>query len=150
MNENSGLSIIFFVVYILFIILVLTSFWKIYVKAGRKGWEGIIPIYNIYVLMSIVGRPSWWFILYFIPLINLFITIIVSIDLAKSFGKGTAFGVIWLWALSIAGYPYLAFSNAKYSGPSVKPANNSQSKPAESPTQPTTPPVSTTETKTNG
>ena len=28
------------------IVLIFASMWKIFVKAGRAGWEGIIPIYN--------------------------------------------------------------------------------------------------------
>ena len=45
--------------------------WKLYVKAGRKAWEAIIPIYNAVVLMQIINRPKWWVILLFIPIINL-------------------------------------------------------------------------------
>ena len=34
--------------------------WKLYVKAGRKAWEAIVPIYNAVVLMQIINRPKWW------------------------------------------------------------------------------------------
>ena len=42
--------------------------WKLYVKAGRKSWESLVPIYNGIVLMKILKRPSWWIILLFIPM----------------------------------------------------------------------------------
>lgn len=32
--------------------------WKIFEKAGRKGWEAIIPIYNMYVMTQIAGLQS--------------------------------------------------------------------------------------------
>ena len=38
-------------------------FWRIFEKAGQPGWAAIIPIYNVIVLLEIVGRPLWWIIL---------------------------------------------------------------------------------------
>lgn len=125
-NPAAGFGFAMFILYIAIIVFFLFCYWKIYVKAGRQGWEGIIPFYNIYILMGIIGRPGWWMILYFIPFVNIFITIIVAMDLAKSFGKSSWFGVVWLWLLSIFGYPYLALSNAKYTGPSVKPTTTAK------------------------
>ena len=34
------------IIYLLIVVLLLVSMWKVYEKAGRQGWEGIIPIYN--------------------------------------------------------------------------------------------------------
>ena len=45
-------------------------------RAGPAG-QAIIPIYNYYVLLKIVGRPGWWLILYFIPIVNIIVGIIV-------------------------------------------------------------------------
>ena len=35
--------------------------WKMYVKAGRPGWAAIIPVYNWWVWVEMIGRPRWWF-----------------------------------------------------------------------------------------
>jgi len=88
---------------------------KIFSKAGRKWWEAIIPIYSTYVLLKIVGRPGWWLLLFFIPLVNIIALIVVMVDLAKVFGKGvgTAIGLILLPIIFV---PVLAFGKAKYSG----------------------------------
>ena len=60
--------------WLLFILLIqvihFLATWKLYIKAGRKAWEAIIPIYNAIVLMQIINRPKWWVILLFIPIIN--------------------------------------------------------------------------------
>ena len=61
-------------------------------KAGEAGWKSIIPIYNIIVLLKIVGREWWWVILFLIPIVGFIIWIIVALDLAKAFGRGTGFG----------------------------------------------------------
>lgn len=91
--------------------------WKIFVKAGRPGWESLIPVYGNYILTcTIAGKDSTTFILHFIPFINIYSTIVTSIALAKSFGKDDGFG-IGLWILGIIFYPILAFSDAKYVGP---------------------------------
>lgn len=37
--------------------------WKLFKKAGREGWEAIIPFYNQYVLVQIAGLNWWYFLL---------------------------------------------------------------------------------------
>ncbi|MCA9870442.1 MAG: hypothetical protein KDI03_01840 [Anaerolineae bacterium] len=108
-------SVCSLVVFLLFII----GAWKMYVKAGHPGWAAIIPIYNIYIILKIVGRPGWWLILFFIPFVNIIILLIVSIDLAKSFGKSAVWGIILLFFLSVIGYLILGWGSDQYQGPSV-------------------------------
>ncbi len=110
---------IFLVVQLAIIIFLIASIWKVFTKAGQPGWASIIPIYNIIVMLQIVGRPWWWILLLLIPIVNLVIFIIISIDMAKSFGKGAGFG-IGLFLLGIIFYPILGFGGATYQGPSVK------------------------------
>ena len=61
--------------------------WKLYESAGRKRWEAAIPVYNSIVLMKIIGRPTWWTILLFIPIINLIIFPVIWVETLRSFGK---------------------------------------------------------------
>jgi Family of unknown function (DUF5684) len=95
------------------VIFIFASLWIVFTKAGQPGWAAIVPIYNVYVLLKIAGRPGWWLVLYLIPLVSLVIAIIVSLDVAKAFGKGTGFGV-GLALLSPVFYPILAFGDARY------------------------------------
>ncbi len=99
-------------------IVVIVSLWKVYTKAGQPGWAAIIPIYNVIVLLQIVGRPLWWIVLFLIPLVNIIFGILVYIDLAKSFGKsaGFAFGLMFLCFIF---FPILAFGDARYLGPAA-------------------------------
>ncbi len=90
--------------------------WKVFTKAGKPGWAVLIPFYNAYVLLKIAGRPGWWLILMLIPLVNIVISLIVAIDVAKAFGQGAAFGVILLFLLSGIGYLVLGFGNYRYVG----------------------------------
>lgn len=68
--------------------------WKLYVKAGRKAWEAFTPIYNAIVLMKIINRPTWWTLLLFIPIINLFMFPIVWIETLRTFGKKSTLDMI--------------------------------------------------------
>lgn len=82
--------------------------------AGQPGWSSIIPIYNLIVWLRIVGRPLWWIILFFVPFVNIVISIIITYQLAKVFGKGVGF-TIGLILLPFIFYPILAFGQATYS-----------------------------------
>jgi Family of unknown function (DUF5684) len=99
-------------------LLLIVAMWKVFTKAGQPGWASIIPIYNVYIWCKIVGRPGWWVILMLIPLVNFIILIILSLDMAKSFGKGVAFG-LGLAFLGIIFLPILGFGSAQYQGPSA-------------------------------
>ena len=108
---GAGMMILYFVV----VIFMLIVMWKIFVKAGKPGWGVLIPIYNVILMLEIAGRPGWWFLLMLIPGVNIVISIIVILDLAKAFGKGTSFGLGMLF-LGIIFYPILAFGDAQYAG----------------------------------
>ena len=110
------LGAIFWIIYLAVIIVIIAAFWKVYAKAGKPGWAAIVPIYNLIVLLEIVGRPLWWFFLFLIPGVNFIIGIIVYIDLAKSFGKSAGFG-IGLLLLGFVFFPILGFGDAEYQGP---------------------------------
>lgn len=112
------IGLIFLVVYLAVIVVVIAGAWKMFAKSGQPGWAAIVPIYNIYVLCKIVGRPGWWTILFFIPFVSIVIAIMVCIDLAKSFGRGTgtAVGLILVGFVFI---PILGFGEAEYQGPAA-------------------------------
>ncbi|MCW2120211.1 signal peptidase I [Flavobacterium sp. 7A] len=61
--------------------------WKMYEAAGRNKWEAAVPVYNAIVLMKIIGRPSWWTVLLFIPIINLIMFPVIWVETIRSFGK---------------------------------------------------------------
>ncbi|MFD9704706.1 DUF5684 domain-containing protein [Lentzea sp. NPDC059081] len=116
---SAGIGIVGIILYLAFLVFAIVVMWKTFTKAGQPGWAAIIPIYNFYVWLKIAGRPGWWLILMLIPVVNIIISVIVSIDFAKSFGKDTVFGVVGLWLFSLIGYAILAFGGAQYHGPAA-------------------------------
>ncbi len=77
----------------IYTVLVLISEWKVYEKMGRAGWEGIVPLYNCYVLFQVLYGNGWRFLLLLIPIYDIYLLFKVNIDLAHAFNKGTGFGV---------------------------------------------------------
>jgi hypothetical protein len=113
-QRNDGGGTVFMLVWLAIVVLAIIGLWKVFAKAGKPGWGCLIPIYNIILLLDIAGRPIWWIILFFIPLVNIIVCIIVPIDVARNFGKGTGFG-LGLAFLGFIFYPILGFSDAQYS-----------------------------------
>jgi hypothetical protein len=102
-------------IYLAFIILMIASMWTIFSKAGKPGWAALVPIYNLIVLLDIVGKPWWWLLLMFIPIVNFVVIIMIYHNLSLSFGKGAGF-TVGLILLGIVFLPLLAFGDAEYVG----------------------------------
>lgn len=112
---SAGMGIIGSIFYFGFIALMIASMWKINTKAGQPGWACLIPFYNIIVMLKIAGKPAWWLVLMFIPLVNIVIAILMTAGIARAFGKGAGF-TVGLLLLSPIFYPILAFGDAEYQG----------------------------------
>lgn len=112
------IAIIFLVAFVIFII---AAMWKVFEKAGQPGWAAIIPIYNIYIMTKIGGKPGIWTLLCLIPIVNYVFMIWLTNMISKSFGKDEGFtaGMIFLGFIF---WPILGFGSAKYLGPFGNPA----------------------------
>ena len=111
-----------FAVHLLILALYLVSWYKMFEKMGRQGWEGLIPIYNMVILLEVIKKPWWWVLLMlFIPIVNIVFMILAFIELSKRFGQGTAFA-IGLTFLGFIFFPLLAFGDYHFT-----PDNNNYS-----------------------
>jgi hypothetical protein len=112
---NPIVMLIVVVIELALAILTIAGLWKTFEKARLPGWGAIIPIYNVYLMCKLAGRPGWWFLLYLIPCVNVIIAIVIVLDIAKNFGKGAAFG-LGLFILPFIFFPILGFGDARYRG----------------------------------
>lgn len=71
----------------IFIIGSLYGLFLLYKKAGKQGWEAIVPIYGQYVMAQLVGRPTWWIVWLFVPIVNVFVFYDFYLNFIKAFGK---------------------------------------------------------------
>jgi hypothetical protein len=104
------------------IIIVLTivvtgfSLMGMFTKAGQPKWAGFVPLYNTIVLLKISGLSPWLLILSFIPVANIVLLVLLAINLAKVFGKGTGIAVLTFFLPAIAFF-VLSYGDARYLGP---------------------------------
>ena len=77
------------IIFLVFQIIYFLSTWKLFIKAGEKPIYSLIPFYNLIIMMKIIKRPKWWFILLFIPVINLLMAGVIIIETLRSFGKNS-------------------------------------------------------------
>lgn len=113
MDEDFGLSPMFWIVWLAVVVFVIAAWWKVFTKAGKPGWAAIVPIYNIIVVLEIAGKPLWWILLMLIPLVNIVVAIMVYVAFARNFGKGVGFA-LGLVFLGIIFMPILAWGDAVY------------------------------------
>lgn len=99
----------------------LAVYWKVYEKAGEPGWSSLIPLYNLFILVRIAGKPWWWFLLMFLPVVNIIAAVLLHLALAARFGKGLLFG-LGLAFLGVIFFPILAFGKAEYQSSVPSPA----------------------------
>lgn len=106
-------GMLFMLIWLAVMAAVIVGCWKMLEKAGQPGWGIIIPIFNVYLLIKVAGRPGWWLLLFLIPLVNMIVSIVLAVDIAKNFGKGVGFA-LGLIFLGFIFYPILGFGDAQY------------------------------------
>ncbi|MBL7942852.1 MAG: hypothetical protein JNM00_08805 [Flavobacteriales bacterium] len=91
---------------------------RLFAKAGKPWFAALIPIWNVAMVLRIVGRPVSHMAYFLIPFYNVYFFFKLHIELAQSFGKyGVAdyvlcclFNVFYILNLGLA-------YNEEYYGP---------------------------------
>ena len=104
--------------------------WKVYKKAGKAGWESIVPIYNQWVLCEITGVEKWFFALLISPIVVSIInfkylnglaymaalgaSFFCNYNLSIKFGKKGYGYALGLTLLPYVFYPILGFGKSQF------------------------------------
>lgn len=115
-----GIVSTYFIIFLAVIAFNIICRWKVLKKAGKEGWEAIIPIYTNIVFLQITNNPIWLLALLLVPGVNavgaVLYNVFVSINLSKAFNKNTAFALLLIF-IPLVGYPILAFGKDQYHKP---------------------------------
>ena len=123
---------------IIWYVLIVIAYWKVFSKAGEAGWKSLIPFYNVYTEFKICWKNQNMFWIYlacviasavlgqisgFVAILGsvagicaLVVTVLLNIRMAKAFGRGTGFAVGLLFLTPIF-MMILGFGSSQYLGP---------------------------------
>ncbi|WP_019501087.1 DUF5684 domain-containing protein [Pseudanabaena sp. PCC 6802] len=59
-----------------------------------NSWLAWVPIAQIWVMIRAAGKPGWWLILLFVPLVNFVIGLIVLFSIPPNLGKSSLLGLL--------------------------------------------------------
>ena len=114
---------IFILALLVISILQIIGMWKVFTKAGEKGWKSLIPFYNIAILYKISGMSPYLVFVYIvllIPIVNWFAAIALTaiglyqkINLMKAFRASTGLSVAMIMVPFVT-YLILGFGKAQY------------------------------------
>ena len=100
-------------------VVTIIALWKVFQKAGKNGWEAIVPVYNAITLLQIIGINPIWCLGLFVPVLNIVIAIAVAMRLAQGFGKETSF-VVGLILLNTVFMSILGFGKDTWDASRIK------------------------------
>ncbi len=80
-------------------------------KTGTPDeWWAWVPILNILLMLNIAKKPTWWIVLFLIPIVNVVIGIIAMMGVAEARGKPSWLGILLIVPIANLVLPgYLAF-----------------------------------------
>jgi signal peptidase I len=115
---DSGQILVLILISVLIVLLPGIGLYKMFEKAGRPGWKGLVPFLNTWEMLNIARKPKWWFFAQFVPVAGWFFSLLIMIEFVKCFNKfkfyqhaATVFaGVLYM--------PYIGFNKKdRYIGP---------------------------------
>src|ERR1043166_3072271 len=108
---------IYLLLFLLATLLPVVGLYKLFEKANIKGWIALVPFYNYYVWIKLIGRPMWWIIFTFIPFLNLIVLLLMRAELANNFGKRSFSQHLAMWLIPFIYMPLIGFDpRVKFTG----------------------------------
>jgi signal peptidase I len=92
--------------------------YKVFEKAGEAGWKTLIPFYNLYIWLKIIEKPMWWYAFLLIPFINVFVYMLMVVELVKCFKKN---GLLEQGIAAVFPFIYLPFLGFNHNEEFIRP-----------------------------
>lgn len=90
------------------------ALYKIAQKCDHKSeaWWGFVPILNVFLIIKCASRPLWWFVLLLVPIVNIVVSVMLWMDVARNVNQSPVWGVLTLVPLvNLVAVGYLGFSS---------------------------------------
>lgn len=116
--------------YILFGVLLLSThigLGLLFRKAGEAWWKALIPFYNYYILVRLVGKPISWFVGMCVPILSSVLWLILATDLTRRFGREGFWDGVAAMVIPFLYFPWLGLQeNVRYHQAEELPAPGSR------------------------
>ena len=96
------------------------AFWhKSFVKADRKSWEALVPVYNYFIAFKIGCKKPWWSLLLIFPGVHLIMWSVANTSYIRRFG-------FYSFADTLQGifFPYLILAKIANTDVEIQPETN--------------------------
>lgn len=107
------------VIYVI-ILASVAGLYKIFEKAGEKGWKAFVPVYNYYTWVKILNKPWWWTLIFLIPGVGFMLIMVMAGITVQALGKKNVLFMILSGIFFFIGLPYLGFTNTTFALPEKK------------------------------
>ena len=131
MATLGGVFVVLILLVIAVVVFQIIAMVKVYKKAGKAGWEAIIPFYNTWVLCEITNVKKWWiffmaeaaaicsilglaFLTPLAAIVTLAGTFVINYNLSIKFGKDPVGFGIGLTLLPVIFFAILGFGTATF------------------------------------
>ena len=104
---------------LIIILFPMLNYW-IFDEAGVGGYKALIPFYNYYIWLKVIGKPWWWLLLMLVPFINFFMIMLMLVQTALSYGKHNLGEQALAVLVPFVYVPYLGLSKKEHY---IKPEN---------------------------
>lgn len=120
----NGAALLFNGIGLLILVTFSIGLYKMFEKAGEAGWKALVPFYNWFVWLKLIGKPSWWLVLLIIPVVNILVLVSMVIDLARAYGQHDLKHHTAALLLPFYWFPKAGFdAKIKYVGPPAEQKN---------------------------
>jgi len=76
-----------------------------------NAWWAFVPLLNLLLLLQIADKPVWWIFLFFVPILNILMAVLVWMGVAEVRGKPSWLGILMVIpGVNLILMGYLAFS----------------------------------------
>ncbi len=123
-----GLLIVLGIFLLAWAVFYVIGLWKMFEKAGQPGWKAIVPYYNTWTLVEIVGLNWYWFLVAMVSTIisilglealsfigtvaNVVANVNIYYNLSKKFNKDTSWVVLSVF-FGFVTIPMLGYSKTE-------------------------------------
>lgn len=80
----------------------------------EKAWMGWIPVFNLILLCRVTGRGGTFAVLFFIPMVNLYVIYVIFTDICELLKLPTWLGALMVFPpINLFALGYIALSSIK-------------------------------------